>query len=456
MQEAPAVVAGASEVSAVAFSLPHLQGFYPAGRVLNVSRTQMQALVIIRSLNRDQRNTFVASFLGWTLDAFDFFLVTFVVVHIAHDFRKTIPEVFGAVTATLIMRPAGALIFGLLADRYGRRVPLMVDIVFYSAVELATAFSPNFAVFFALRALFGIGMGGEWGVGAALAMEALPARARGLFSGILQEGYAFGYLLAAVAFFLVFHFFGQYGWRAMFVVGSLPALLVLFIRSRVPESQVWRSGKVGAARATGQYARALTANPLLFFYAVALMAAFNFMSHGTQDLYPTFLQKQHAFGPAQVSLIAIIANVGAICGGLLFGQLSQRFGRRRSIISAVTLAALMIPLWAFSAQLAWLALGGFLMQFMVQGAWGIIPAHLTELAPAAVRGTFPGLTYQLGNMISAGAAQIEAAFAARFQLPAGGADYARALAVIALAVFLLVVVFTAIGRESKDVDFAAA
>lgn len=413
----------------------------------------MAALSLLNSLSPAQRNTFLASFLGWTLDAFDFFLVVLVVSRLASDFQRTIPQIAFAITITLAMRPVGAFIFGMLADRFGRRLPLMIDIVFYSAVELATAFAPTFGVFLVLRALYGIGMGGEWGVGSALAMEALPAKSRGLFSGILQEGYAVGYLLAAAVYGLVFNYVG---WRGMFVIGALPALLVFYIRSAVPESEVWRRGQARRLAADmSPLWNAFKNNAVLFVYAILLMTAFNFMSHGTQDLYPTFLQKQRGLSTGMVSLVTIIMNVGAMCGGILFGHFSQRFGRRKSIILASILGMIVIPLWVFAPGTASLAIAAFAMQFMVQGAWGVIPAHLNELSPDDVRGTFPGFTYQMGNLLSAGAAQIEASFAQRFPVPGGGVNYAHALSIIALIVFAGVIVFTAIGREAREKDFAA-
>lgn len=414
----------------------------------------MNALSIVRSLNRTQRNTFIASFLGWTLDAFDFFVVTFVVIHISSDFKVTVPTVVLAITVTLMMRPVGALIFGLLADRFGRRVPLMVDIIFYSVIELLTAFSPNFTIFLLLRALYGIGMGGEWGVGASLAMEALPTEARGLFSGILQQGYAFGYLIAAVVFALVYPTFG---WRAMFIIGAIPAFLVLFIRTQVPESEVWRQQRaarvgrrVGFWRELGVVFRQ---HFWLFLYAVILMTAFNYMSHGTQDLYPTFLESQRKLTTGTVAIIAIIYNIGAICGGTFFGYFSQRWGRRRTIITASVLGLLVVPLWVFSSSLILLTIGAFLLQFMVQGAWGVIPVHLNELSPSSVRGTFPGFTYQLGNLFSANAAFLEAQFALNFKDTSGHPNYAITLAILAAIVFVAVIILTAIGREAKGIEF---
>src|SRR5437870_2654170 len=249
----------------------------------------MEAIRLFKSLNRDQRNTFVACFLGWALDAFDFFLLTFVIVPMAHDLGTNIAKLSYAITLTLAMRPIGAFIFGLLGDRFGRRWPLMIDIIFYSVMELLTAFAPNFTVLLILRALYGIGMGGEWGLGASLLMETLPTKARGLFSGILQQGYAFGFLLAAIIYWLVFPHFG---WRGLFVAGAMPALLVLFIRTRVPESPAWQREKIGLAKASRPFLGTIRQHWRLFLYAILLMTAFNCMSHGTQDLYPTFLQKQ--------------------------------------------------------------------------------------------------------------------------------------------------------------------
>jgi SHS family lactate transporter-like MFS transporter len=405
-----------------------------------------------RGLDSNQRNTLIASFLGWTLDGMDFFMVTFVVVHIAQDFNVSIPTVASAITASLMMRPLGALIFGLLGDRFGRRVPLMIDIAFYSLIELLTGFAPDFGTFLALRFIFGVAMGGEWGLGMSLALETVPARSRGLFSGILQQGYSLGYLLAAVVFALVFPAFG---WRAMFFVGVAPALLVIFLRHGVKESAAWEHRAQQNQQGFAAMWQALKSNWPVFVFMVLLMTGFNFMSHGTQDLYPTFLQAQQGYTTGQTARTAIIYNIGAVIGGTFFGFLSQRIGRRRAIIMACVLGAAMIPLWVFSPNIALLTLGAFLMQFMVQGAWGVIPAHLNELSPAVVRGTFPGLAYQLGNLFAAGAAQMEASFAVRyFGLPGGGANYAKALMVLALIVFVVVGLLAALGPERREVDLS--
>src|SRR2546430_6024654 len=304
----------------------------------------MEALRLFKSLNRTQRNTFIACCLGWTLDALDFFLLTFVFDPVAHDFGRTIPQVTFAITLTLMMRPLGAFIYGWLGDQFGRRIPLMIDIVFYSIVELLTAFAPNFATFLLLRALFGIGMGGEWGLGASLAMESLPTPARGLFSGILQQGYAFGYLLAALVYWIVFPMFG---WRGLFVAGALPALLVIYIRAHVPESPVWERNRAAAKGPTFDLRRFAKEHGALLIYAALLMTAFNYMSHGTQDLYSTFLEKQRGFGVSAKSTITIVYAIGMICGGTVIGFFFPKWGRRRGIFFFAVFGMLVFSLLVF-------------------------------------------------------------------------------------------------------------
>jgi MFS transporter, SHS family, lactate transporter len=410
----------------------------------------MEALRLLKSLSRPQRNTFIACFLGWTLDALDFFLLTFVFSSVGKEFDRSIEQVTFAITLTLMMRPVGALIFGWLGDRFGRRIPLMIDIVFYSVVELLTAFAPDFRTFLFLRALFGIGMGGEWGLGASLAMESLPTRTRGLFSGILQQGYAFGYLLAALVYWIVFPHFG---WRGLFVVGALPALLVIYIRAHVPESPVWERNRLSVKGPRLDLGRFIREHWLLLTYAALLMTAFNYMSHGTQDLYATYLQKQRGFNFNQTSRIAIIYAVGMICGGTVVGYLSQHWGRRRVIILCAIFGTLLIPLWIFAPSIAWLVVGGFLIQFMVQGAWGVVPVHLNELSPPDFRGTFPGLAYQLGNFAAAYAAQQQAWLAERFRGPDGNPNYALTMASVQCFVFLSIIFLTAIGPEKRGREF---
>ncbi len=410
----------------------------------------LEAIRLFKILNRDQRNTFVACFLGWALDALDFFLVTFVLIPIGHDFGQSIPKVAFAITLTLMMRPVGAFIFGLLGDKFGRRIPLMGDIIFYSVMELLTAFAPNFTVFLILRALFGIGMGGEWGLGASLAMESLPTQTRGLFSGILQQGYAVGYLLAALVYWIVFPHFG---WRGLFVTGVLPAFLVIYIRARVPESPVWQRDRICGERSPMKMSIFVKQHGALFIYAALLMTAFNYMSHGTQDLYPTYLEKQRGFGVSAKSMISIVYATGAISGGAVMGFLSQQWGRRRVIILSAICGMLLIPLWIFAPTTALLIMGGFLIQFMVQGAWGVVPVHLNELSPPEFRGTFPGLAYQLGNFAAAYAAQQQAWLAEHFRSSNGQPNYAITMALVETVVFLVIILLAAIGREERGKEF---
>jgi len=398
----------------------------------------------LRELDGQQRNAVVASFLGWCLDAFDFFILVFVIKDIAHDFGSAVKDVAFAITLTLAMRPVGALIFGLMADRFGRRPTLMIDILCYSLMELLTAFAPSLGVLLVFRALYGIAMGGEWGVGASLTMESIPAKARGIVSGILQEGYAVGYLLAAVVYGL---FYALIGWRGMFIVGVLPALLIFYIRLGVKESPAWQKAK----RQKIDILATLRGRWGLLVYTVLMMTAFNFFSHGTQDLYPTFLEVQHKLSPHAVGTIAVIYNIGAILGGIFFGALSERIGRRRAIVFAALLAIPIAPIWAFSASAGILALGAFLIQISVQGAWGVAPTHLNELSPEEVRGTFPGFTYQLGNLLAAANAPLQAWIAER-----NGGDYGLALAIVAVAAAIAVAVLAGFGMERKGVTFGLA
>jgi SHS family lactate transporter-like MFS transporter len=386
------------------------------------------------------RAALLAGFLGWTLDAFDFFLVVFSLTAIAEEFHRPDKDIALSIAITLAFRPVGAFIFGLLADRYGRRLPLIIDLIFFSVVEVLSGLAPNYATFLVLRALFGIGMGGEWGVGASLAMEKVPPRLRGVLSGLLQEGYAAGYLLAAGCYFFVFP---HWGWRPMFFIGGLPALLAIYVRLQVKESEVWKKTRHESWSHLG---RGIVSHWKLFFYLVLLMMMMNFVSHGTQDMYPTLLKRQWGFSPQKVAAVTALSMVGAIAGGLFFGLLSDRFGRRRSMIAALVCALAVIPLWAFSPSLGLLVAGGFLMQFMVQGAWGVIPAHLTELSPDSVRGFLPGFAYQCGVLLAGSVAYIEALFAQRM-------SYATAMAFTAVTVFAGAIIITALGREKRGIRF---
>jgi SHS family lactate transporter-like MFS transporter len=441
----------------------------------------------VRGLDRHQWSAVAASFLGWTLDAFDFFLMVFMFKAIAAEFHADIAKVVVASTLTLAARPFGALVFGMVADAFGRRPVLVANVVLYSSIELASAFAPTLAALLILRALFGFAMGGVWGVGASLALESIPPKARGLISGLLQEGYAAGYLIASAVFFFLFD---RIGWRGMFVVGAAPALLGVFIQLFVRESPAFEARRatpstrsVALMLGLGVVALAIAVGPatlgpmlkippltwiyaidaplalagLWFFrshwrmalYVIVLMTAFNMFSHGTQDLYPTFLQKGRGLGTGPTGVITIIGNVGAIGGGLLFGGLSERFGRRRGIVVAALLSVLVIPLWAFSHGMAMLAVGAFVMQFMVQGAWGIIPAHLNELSPGHARGAFPGYAYQVGNLLASGNAVWQAQIA-----EARHNDYGLALAIVAAVSAVAIAAWTIFGPERRAIGFA--
>ncbi len=399
-------------------------------------------MAVIKELNQkqNQRNALLAGFLGWTLDAFDFFIRTFILGTVAKDFHKSIPEIALTLTASLAMRPVGAAIFGLMADRYGRKGPLMISILFYSVIETLSGFAPNYTIFLLLRLLYGIGMGGEWGVGASLVMESVPVKRRGFLSGILQEGYAFGFLLAAVVYYTVFFFFV---WRAMFFIGGLPALLTLFIRSKVQETAAWKAARTKDWKA---YGHAVAKHWKLFLYLVLLMAMMNLISHGTQDLYPTFLQQQRHYSPHKTAVITMISMVGAIFGGMVFGHISDLWGRKKMMVLAILLAILLIPLWLHAGGIAVVMAGAFGMQFMVQGAWGIIPAHINELSPGPLRGFFPGFAYQLGVLIASGIGYVEAVLAQ-------SVSYAVSMEILAGSVLVLGAIVILAGPEKKGIGF---
>lgn len=381
-----------------------------------------------------------AGFLGWTLDAFDFFVVIFMMDTLAAHFGVPKHAIVRSLTATLAMRPVGALLFGLLADRYGRRIPLMANVIYFSVCELLCGFAPNYTFFLVMRALFGIGMGGEWGVGASLAMEAAPTRWRGVMSGVLQSGYSCGYLLAAVAARFILP---VWGWRAMFWAGGVPALLALYIRTSVPESEAWKQHR---APHMGAVLRAVATQWKLFAYLVLLMTFMMFLSHGTQDLYPDFLSEVHKITPATRSYVAILYNIGAVVGAIIFGQLSEVTGRRKSMMAAMALSLVMIPLWAFGGGLVALTIGAILMQVGVQGAWGIIPVHLSELSHDSARGLMPGLAYQLGILIASPTNSIE------FELR-NLVGYQWALAGFEIVTILVLIVTLSLGTEQHGRSF---
>jgi MFS transporter, SHS family, lactate transporter len=390
-------------------------------------------------IKSNARNAVAAAFLGWTLDAFDFFVVVYVVSAIAKDFGRSVPAIALAITASLVTRPIGGFVFGLLADRYGRRWVLIGDVIFYSSIEVLSGFAHSYTFFIVLRLLYGIGMGGNWGVGVSLALESVPSKWRGTVSGLLQEGYAVGNGLASAAYFFVFP---RWGWRPMFFIGIIPALITLFFCLRVQESEAWHQ-----ARTTwGGYRNALFSNWKLFLYLVAMLAIMNFVSHGTQDMYPTFLQRQRHFPVSATAMISFISVLGAICGGLICGRFSDRLGRRRTMITCALLGVCVVPLWVLAPNKPLIIVGAFLMQFMVQGAWGVVPAHVNELSPPQVRGFFPGFAYQTGVLIASSISYIEALLGERF-------SYSTAMGILAAVVLLAAAGIVSLGPENRGVSF---
>jgi len=391
-----------------------------------------------------QRNVAFASFGSWTLDAFDFFILVFVLSDIAANFHVSITDVSLAIMLTLAVRPVGALLFGRLAEKYGRRPILMLNIIAFTIFELLSAWSPTLIWFLVFRVIYGVAMGGVWGVASSLAMETIPDRSRGLMSGVFQAGYPCGYLLASIVFGLCY---GLVGWRGMFLIGAVPVLLLPFIYFKVPESPVWLAAR--ERKETVALLPVLKSHWKLCIYLVLLMACFNFFSHGTQDLYPTYLKVQHGFDPHTVSIIAIFYNIAAILGGILFGSLSEKIGRKKAIMIAAFLALPVLPLWAFSSGSWMVGIGAFLMQFMVQGAWGVVPGWLTELVPASARAVLPGFVYQLGNLVASVNATLQSKIAV-----ANGNDYGMAMAVVAGTVAVLICVIVAFGRETRGVKIS--
>ncbi|KIM77736.1 hypothetical protein PILCRDRAFT_11824 [Piloderma croceum F 1598] len=360
---------------------------------------------------------FFSGWFAWICDAIDFFTVSLSVTNLQIQFGKPAHDITTAITLTLLFRSLGAVVFGVVSDRYGRKWPLVINLILCAILQLGAGFVQTFHQFLAIRALFGITMGGIWGLATATALENLPVELRGLASGVVQEGYAVGYLIAAVINLTLVPSVSA-GWRSLFWTASGISLFAAVIRALLPESAVFLRAKE-FEREHGltsteknkvflkETKRMLAKHWLLCIYAVVLMTGFNFLSHGSQDLYPTYLQTSKNISNHNATIATIIGNCGAIAGGAIAGWVSQYIGRRLTVVIFVCFIGAFIPLWILPSTFSSLSAGAFCMQFGVQGAWGIIPIHLAELSPPAFRATFPGVAYQLGNMVSSASAQIE-------------------------------------------------
>ncbi|KAJ1664558.1 Carboxylic acid transporter [Coemansia sp. RSA 1813] len=414
----------------------------------------------ILRLTPHQAFTFSVAFLGWMVDAIDFFCVSLSTTELATAFGKEPSQVTSAITVTLMLRPIGALLFGIIADRFGRRIPLMVNLFLFTVIEVASGFSKNLPTFIGLRAVYGILMGGEWGLGNSLAMEVLPIKSRGIFSGILQEGYAVGNLVAAMLYYAIVP---HLGWRALYWISIIPAVITIFLAYFLKESSVWQQTRQEQKNASKRFHTTfvdmLKKHWLRCIHAIILMAGMNFLSHGSQDLYPTFLKTQLGFTPKQATIGTVVGNLGAIVGGMFFGYISEYLGRRRTIAICTIIGACFIPLWIVPKQFGQLLAGAFFMQVFVQGAWGVIPVYLSEISPSQFRATFPGLAYQLGNLIAASASQIEATMGEKNPLPElrNGKkipDYGRVQGILIGIIYACVFVLVILGKEEKGKSFA--
>jgi SHS family lactate transporter-like MFS transporter len=396
---------------------------------------------MIATGNRRWGFAVASGILGWVLDAYDFFILVFVMDSLASHFGVSKGRIVATITATLVMRPLGAFLFGFCADRWGRRIPLLCCVLYFSLITALTPLAPSYSVFLVLRALYGIGMGGYWGVGAALVMESCPVSLRGLFSGILQAGYSLGYLLAAV---MARTLAPAVGWQWLFWSGLCLAVWTVLLILFSPDTyrQVRTETRPSLLRTIGAH----WGN---FVLLTVLMTLITCLSHGTQDLYPDFLRVVHGFSLRSAANMAIFYNVGAVLGAVVFGRISDWLGRRNSIYMALVICLLAVPAWAFGGSVAWLAAGAFLMQFGVQGAFGVIPAHLNELAPEGARGLFPGLVYQFGVLFGAPCVMVE--YALRDSL-----GYARALAVFELITFALLAAALAVRKEQRGRELSHA
>ncbi|GAA6064042.1 hypothetical protein JCM10212_001468 [Sporobolomyces blumeae] len=419
---------------------------------------------VLGSITVMQWLSFTSAFIAWTCDAIDFFGVSLGAGRLSVAFDKPLKTITTAITLTLLFRPLGAIIFGLAGDRYGRKWPLIVDLLCCGVLSLATAFTKTFGAFLAVRSLFGIAMGGIWGLSAAQGLETLPVEARGLFSGILQEGYAVGYLLSAVVNLTVVAKHND--WRILFFFGAAAAAFAAVLRAVLPESSYFLERRA-AEKAAGttvssaqksktflrEAGRAVKLHWVRCVFSLCLMTGFNFFSHGSQDVYPSLIKESKGLSAHQATLATIIGNCGAIAGGVVAGFVSQYLGRRLTIIVCCLWTIAFIPLWYLPNSFGPLAVGAFCVQVGVQGAWGVVPIYLMEISPVAFRSVFPGVAYQLGNMVSSASAQIETTAGANIKTAEGRPDYGKVGAILIGVVAAWIIGCCLIGREYHGSHF---
>jgi SHS family lactate transporter-like MFS transporter len=430
----------------IQISASNNDGRYISGEHLKMHIEEDLLVLENEAITKGWQFAVASSILGWVLDAFDFFVVVFLFDALAGNFHVEKKAIVWTISITLAMRPVGALLFGALADRYGRKKPLMACVVYFSAITILSGFAPNYLFFVVMRALYGIGMGGYWGIGASFAMENAPRERRGVLSGMMQGGYPFGYLLAAVGMLTIMP---HLGWRAMFVVGSLLAAVIVVLTYLSPESEAWKQHRMGSV---ANIFKTLFQHMGSFSYLLLVMVVMSCLSHGTQDLYPDFLKSlpgikdAMVFGMKPLYGIPIIYNIGAITGAIFFGHFSERIGRRYAIMVALLLSLLAIPAWAFGGSVLMLVVGSYVMQTGVQGAFGVIPAHLNELSPDAVRSLFPGFVYQLGVLIASPAVSFEFLLRDHY-------GYPWALTLFEVIVIVLLLIIFAVGPEQRGKSF---
>ncbi|KAH0497815.1 hypothetical protein TgHK011_005099 [Trichoderma gracile] len=404
---------------------------------------------------------FIVGWLAWTADAFDFHALSIQTVKLSKYYGRSKTDITTAITLTLLLRSVGAAVFGLAGDKWGRKWPMVFNMLVLGALQIATIYSTKFTTFLAVRSMFGLFMGGVYGNAIAMALEQCPSNARGLMSGILQQGYSMGYVLAACANLGVGG--ATDSWKTVFWIGAGLSIGVGLLRILFPESQQFLEAKKAGKKASspGSFWREtrtmLAKEWKMCVYCVILMTWFNYYSHTSQDSYTTFMLEQKMLDNAGASRASILMKAGAVVGGTIIGYISQFVGRRRTMMVAALMSALLIPAWILPEGERALSATGFFMQFFVQGAWGVIPIHLNELSPPAFRSSFPGVTYQVGNMISSPSAQIVNAISEKMFVTVKGGKKAEAYgptmgiatAIIATGIFVTVM----FGPERRGRNF---